>query len=100
MLRDMGVDLQAYGELEEQAWQEIGARHISWNQHGPEDWPSYLHSPPLDPTVRKLGKLHYGPTVRDWWVEWDLQVEEYMEEFWALVESPRLQIPGAWVDDD
>ncbi|RYP46480.1 hypothetical protein DL768_007313 [Monosporascus sp. mg162] len=53
-------------------------------------------------SIRLMG-YKYGPEPEDWDVYWSEPTDEFVGDFWELVENPPLQVPGAWdpnFDDD
>ena len=47
-----------------------------------------------------LADFKHGREPRDWRFFWDLETEEFVGDFWELVENPPLSVPGAWVEDE
>ncbi|CAM1507443.1 Fc.00g070840.m01.CDS01 [Cosmosporella sp. VM-42] len=85
-----GIDLEAYGERERNAYMRICSGTGTWpfaqpSYHGERSW---------------LVSFTYGPRPEHWSYVWDPVVEEYAGDFWLLVEPPPVKIPGAWVDED
>ena len=82
-----GVDLVEYGELETKSAKGFWQKHTmpSWDL----TWPYFL----------------YGPHPEDWRFFFreeifDFKIEEYVEEFWRLVEPVEIHIPGSWINED
>lgn len=50
----------------------------------------------------RLERIHYGPDVEDWWLEWDFELsnEDLVGEFWQMAETPSQSMPGAWPESD
>jgi hypothetical protein len=42
--------------------------------------------------------LVYGPTPEDWRLVWVIEYEYMAYEFWQVVETPRVSMPGSWVE--
>ncbi|KAK3396273.1 hypothetical protein B0T20DRAFT_417304 [Sordaria brevicollis] len=49
-------------------------------------------------TALFLTGFTHGPRPEDWEIFWDPSVEDYVEDFWRMIENPPLAIPGSWVD--
>ncbi|KAM0139918.1 hypothetical protein ACHAP3_002979 [Botrytis cinerea] len=89
-LTDLGIDLNAYGEIESSIYKKRRMGHIFdlytlWK-------------------VENILGFKYGPRIEDWkfWaIEW---TDKYVGIFWELIENPlqadlaNLSIPGGWVD--
>lgn len=94
-LMEAGVDLEAYGELEDEFLFE-GAVEIDL-----EFFDGSLYPASMGPYI---AWTEYGPRPEDWIFEYDPCVEEYAGEFWwVLANEERLMpgpMPGAWEDDD
>ncbi|KAF4784281.1 hypothetical protein HER10_EVM0006386 [Colletotrichum scovillei] len=46
----------------------------------------------------RIISIDYGSDVDDWRVHWVVEVEAFAGEFWRVVESPRVVMPGSWID--
>lgn len=44
--------------------------------------------------------LHFGPEPEDWYFELDFYYEDYVGDFWKLLENSHLLMPGAWIEDE
>ncbi|KAB5551285.1 hypothetical protein GE09DRAFT_168330 [Coniochaeta sp. 2T2.1] len=101
-LQRCGVDLTAYSnnvlDLLNTRLSDDGPWDRQWchwcQMYGPDDHRGF-----------KLLRLEAscGPDVLAWDLVWDVEVEEYVGEFWDLVDKSglmmgELQIPGAWVE--
>lgn len=94
-LMEAGVDLEAYGELEDEFLVD-GAVEMDL------DFPDgSLYPASMGPYIVCA---EYGPRPEDWIFEYDPCVEEYAGEFWwVLANEERLMpgpMPGGWEDDD
>ncbi|KAK1672276.1 hypothetical protein BDP55DRAFT_588343 [Colletotrichum godetiae] len=49
-------------------------------------------------TPVRIISIDYGPNVDDWRVHWIIEIEAFAGEFWRVVESPRVVMPGSWID--
>jgi hypothetical protein len=84
VLHAWGVDLQKFGQVEEQIWrkkmieQDVSCRR-NWG------W------------QRVIGFSH-GPSPRDWALWLSERSDCYVGEFWDLVDKPVKVMPGAWPD--
>ena len=86
-----GIDLEKFGRAELRLFRENSAlKSYRW---------IFLFSVLEKKTGPILVKFTYGPRPEDWTLEWDMQSEEFAEDFWEIVENPPLRIPGAWEDD-
>lgn len=88
-LRNLDVDLYLYGVLEEQLFRD---------NHGfRDDYFICVHDTMYD---IRLINFKTGPEVEDWqvWTTWPL--DEFAGEFWHMIESPELFIPGSWPSTD
>ncbi|KAH6990288.1 hypothetical protein EDB80DRAFT_168178 [Ilyonectria destructans] len=94
-LMEAGVDLEAYGELEDEFLVE-GA--VERDLKFPD---GSLYPASMGPYIVCA---EYGPRPEDWIFEYDHCVEEYAGEFWwVLANEERLMpgpMPGGWEDDD
>ncbi|KAH6970839.1 hypothetical protein BKA56DRAFT_735659 [Ilyonectria sp. MPI-CAGE-AT-0026] len=94
-LMEAGVDLEAYGELEDD-FLAVDAMEIDL------EFPDgSLYPASMGPYIVWA---EYGPHPDDWIFEYDPCVEEYAGEFWwVLANEERLMpgpMPGGWEDDD
>lgn len=106
-LYEGGIDLQLYGKNEKDHFkrQEISRRRgypssgmtYDYFSHGPfpRQGPSYVYG------VRLIN-FHYGRLPTDWQFWWSEPSDEFVGDFWCLVESrdqePVMSVPGAWID--
>lgn len=93
-LQACGTDLEEYGRCELALFQDD-----AWLR----DWRwSYLELGPECANAKgpQLESFSFGPQPGDWVFRWDDAVEEFVREFWELVDDTTLPIPGAWVDDE
>lgn len=88
--------LENYGKKEFQAMEQFLGRTI-WNVQ-----------PNFKPPAPILLGIEYGARVQDWEIEWDMEEERFVGEFWQLVESQSLLeamfelptgMPGSWVEE-
>ena len=97
-VQDAGFDLAEYGRQELAALTTSGCYELWWGRWAPGVWPA------SSGRLVAVTGLRYGPAIEDWWLEWDLGVEEFAGDFWEMMESaPAVSataMPGAWVDDD
>lgn len=88
-----GVNLSEYGRHELQLHTADNWNHTwRWSVLGLEEDAQYPSGP-------HLVSFSYGPRPEQWKFEWDLAVEEYVDDFWEMVSSSPLRIPGGWVDE-
>ncbi|WDK21606.1 Ankyrin repeat-containing protein [Colletotrichum graminicola] len=91
MLSDCGVDLLSYGLKERQLYDE-GSMHYRRR--------FFLRfSSPTAARLFFVGFTYYGARPEQWRLWWTFEYEEYVEEFWNLVESREFKMPGSWVDE-
>lgn len=93
-LMEAGVDLEAYGELEDE-FLAVGAMETDL------EFPDgSLYPASMGPYIVWA---EYGPRPEDWIFEYDPCVEEYAGEFWwVLANEERLMpgpMPGGWEDE-
>ena len=98
-LKSGGIDLKSYGRLETKTFKQIrqgkiherymGAKVGLFRDGGQDRHPK---------TVLFLTGFTYGPQPEDWTLFWDPFVEDFVEDFWWMIENPPLAIPGSWVD--
>lgn len=94
-LIEAGVDLDAYGELEDE-FLGTGAFEMDLVFLNGSFYPASMGP--------YIVWAEYGPRPEDWIFEYDPCVEEYAGEFWWVLEiEERLMpgsMPGGWEDDD
>ena len=91
--------LENYGRREYEVMEQFLGRAV---------WDAQLNLRGLDCPAPILIGIKYGARVHDWEIEWDMQEERFVGEFWQLVES-QLQLeaifelptgmPGSWVEE-
>lgn len=92
-VRLSGLDLVEYGRHELKLYTFDNWNHIwRWSVLAFGDEASYPSGP-------QLVSFTYGPRPEQWNFEWDLAVEEYVGDFWEMMENPPLHVPGEWTDD-
>ncbi|KAI0149031.1 hypothetical protein BJ166DRAFT_536707 [Pestalotiopsis sp. NC0098] len=86
ILQECNVDLLSYGQREHEIiFGGVRKRHeIRVRNEGSWMWTGFL----------------WGPDPEDWTIHLDRVVERFVGDFWHLVDTPDLHVPGAWVDDD
>lgn len=82
-LEAVGVDLSEYGKAEEFIWknQTIRREFEMWSE--------------ISITLRVIG-FTYGATPKDWHLWLSDPTDEYVGEFWNMIERPVEVMPGAW----
>ncbi|KAJ5771366.1 uncharacterized protein N7511_003417 [Penicillium nucicola] len=81
-LQEGGVDLQRFGQMEEQVWENgLIERDVFWRRNW--GW------------QRVVGFSH-GPYPRDWKLWLSERSDGYSGEFWEMIDEPVPVIPGAW----
>jgi hypothetical protein len=88
-LHSGGVNLQDYGRRQ----QVLLQRAV---RHNPEALKGRCHLESGEFIRLQLESFRYGPRPEDWHVVWDWDSETAAGEFWDMMESPWLQMPGAW----
>lgn len=87
VLSASGIDLQGFGpeggSLQMDHY-DITIRHRPWNQS------------------LRLKSVLCAAKPEDWRLEWEFEFsrEDLVGDFWHLVETPVLNVPGAWPDSD
>jgi hypothetical protein len=95
-LRDMGVDLRIYGNIEQELLKQelLNQEFTQRCRHN-----SYYHRY-CDILSLRLINFTYGESPDDWhiWVSdiWD----EAVGDFWRMVDCSSKQMPGAWNEED
>ncbi|ETS84903.1 hypothetical protein PFICI_02928 [Pestalotiopsis fici W106-1] len=88
LLQQNKVDLIDYGLKERQMIQqnrpEIGTYQAFSRTYG---------------VPERLLDIRYGPNPQDWYLIWDLDVEQMAGQFWTSLREPEFAMPGGWVDD-
>lgn len=93
-VRLSGLNLSAYGRQELKLYKLNNRNQIwRWNILS-------LGEEAVYPSGPQLVSFKYDPQPEEWHFEWDLAVEEYVGDFWNMVDNPPLHIPGGWTDDD
>lgn len=90
-LQKAGVDLEFYGAAEKAIFAKLCLDPL-----GNKPTVSYGEN------VFRVSSLDYGPSVDDWklwWVE-ESRYDDYLAEFWHMVENPELFMPGAWPEHE
>ncbi|KAI1644455.1 uncharacterized protein F4817DRAFT_360756 [Daldinia loculata] len=82
-LKQAGINLEAYGRREKEIF--AGKSYDILAGNGSE---------------KRLVDFRYGPEPEDWEFYFGEPIDDYVGEFWKLVEDPPLRVPGAWADDD
>ncbi|KAF6842850.1 hypothetical protein CMUS01_02652 [Colletotrichum musicola] len=97
VVQDSGIDLEEYGKHESDClYTNHVLRRVRWNIW---EWDFERERPYDSRSGPRLERIVFGPKPEDWKFVWDPAIEEYVEEFWDMVETPPLQVPGAWVED-
>ncbi|KGQ05566.1 hypothetical protein BBAD15_g9164 [Beauveria bassiana D1-5] len=86
-----GVDLKNYGQEEEKIFRQLNI--FRSKAFEAESWP--LGSSPV--TYALIG-FNHGPEPKDWELEWELDTDELLGEFWEHIENQDIRMVGAWVD--
>ncbi|MCJ1382157.1 hypothetical protein MMC17_005269 [Xylographa soralifera] len=81
-----GVDLQEYGEKEK-------AIH-----HSIPMVKEFRTSTNRDEYVWHLSSFTFGPSPDDWYLWESEHTDNFVGEFWSIVDPPELIIPGNWID--
>ncbi|KAI0843876.1 hypothetical protein F5Y00DRAFT_267139 [Daldinia vernicosa] len=82
-LKQAGVDLEAYGRREHEIF-------VEKNYSTAIDYYDESH----------LVDFQFGPNPEDWEFYFCRPIDDYVGEFWKLVEDPPIRVPGSWVDGD
>lgn len=99
ILQRAGVDLSMYGSEEIHRSQE----HRSVQGRAPliypwSNWNTFTSKDEFNYFV-----FSYGPTPDDWTVQFDHMVDEYMGDFWRMLDTQdqtrTRAVPGSWIDD-
>ena len=89
-----GVDLLHYGRIEKKELNHF--RYLNYYLAGemsPEELPFYISERFGIPMM-----YTFGSSPSDWRL-WSIESSEHFAgEFWSLVESPPLLMPGTWID--
>lgn len=95
LLKECRIDLWSYGNEERKVLREqyfvnsrLGTVYFGW--------PSACKGGNFLP---KLKDIRYGPEIEDWSLVLDMEVEEFVGEFWDWVEAPQFPMPGGWIDE-
>lgn len=88
-LQTSGVDLEEYGKTENLVQKESSMRGI----------PLFSHSSYYDRDIvsfLRLIALEVGPNPQDWKFWFSDPTDQFVGEFWDMVEHPERSMPGAW----
>lgn len=99
ILGSCGVDLLGFGERE-----VIGSADYLETREKFEDVPLFSLRHWRGGRGKRLRAIRYGVKPEDWGLEWgplryDVDINELIGDFWNMIESPSLAIPGAWPDE-
>ncbi|KAM3520101.1 hypothetical protein MY4038_009551 [Beauveria bassiana] len=89
-LQKGGIDLKNYGQEEEKIFRQLNI--FRSKAFEAESWP--LGSSPA--TYALIG-FNHGPEPKDWELEWELDTDELVGEFWEHIENQDIRMVGAWV---
>lgn len=91
ILSSNGVDLLDYGRQERRLYEQ---GHTTFLQRfrSARTWMRGAQQ-------RSLFGIRYGPRPEHWRLWWVVEYEEYAGEFWDLVDSQSMRMPGSWVDE-
>ncbi|KAK8040187.1 hypothetical protein PG993_008598 [Apiospora rasikravindrae] len=100
--KEAGIDVFTYGQEEnETLMQPRMARTIYlWHSSQPrstQDDPGSWYSVHYQLRWYLYG-FKIGPELEDWQVLWNEPTDDFLEDFWALVEDRPPDIPGSWVE--
>ncbi len=89
-----GLNLQHYGRYELQLYKSNSlVRRWRWSKLELQGGGT---GPPSGP---QLASFTYGPRPEDWDLLWELGAEDYLRDFWSMVDARQLYIPGEWTGD-
>jgi hypothetical protein len=112
VVKSAGVDLRLYGNKENQLLRG-SSRHwdngrIDGAAEGMrQDFQAWYYTKqslpwygerPARYTIRLIG-VKIGLEVEGWDIITGERTDEFAGDFWELMESPPLRVPGSWVDD-
>ncbi|KAK7949323.1 uncharacterized protein PG986_010209 [Apiospora aurea] len=104
IVKDAGVDLSPYGRKENEILLNDGiARNMCcWHTSEHTLRGSSTYYPGWETVNYQLRWYLYGfrtgSEPEDWEILWNEPTDDFLEDFWALVEDRSLDIPGSWVE--
>ena len=101
LLQTAGVDLGAYGARENAILHGSDKTRHFWSSACHRVYPRFTVRTIWDVWIhQELRGFKYGPTIDDWAVLWDEPTDKFAGQFWKLIETPSLHVPGEWYDAD
>lgn len=103
ILKASDIDLTAYGARENAILQASEETRNFWSLACKKVYRSLYrsigrHSGQINWKCYNLLGFKYGPNVEDWDIRWDEPTDKFAGQFWNLVESPSIRIPGEWYE--
>ncbi|KAF4626124.1 hypothetical protein G7Y89_g12034 [Cudoniella acicularis] len=89
-LQTSGVDLEEYGKIEIQVQKESSAKDIPLFSGLSYAWQEVGHL--------RLIAMDIGLNPRDWKFWFSDPTDQFVGEFWDMIEHPERSMPGAWDD--
>jgi hypothetical protein len=83
-LKSTGIDIQEFGEIEHEIWKSDLNRRDLGSENGD------------NPGCHRLIAFSYGPYVDDWSVWLSPEWDNFIRDFWKLVERPVETMAGEW----
>lgn len=111
IIESAGCDLDEYGRNEGRLLRngsipKIRWQRVAWRDVYDEEYGWYgglgIYDARLKTicfTAPKLVGITYGPSVEDWELVWDMDVEEVTGEFWHMLNRTQYHVPGSWDPD-
>ncbi|KAH8801458.1 hypothetical protein F5884DRAFT_862155 [Xylogone sp. PMI_703] len=87
VLSDLNIDLMQYGLREKLTWSaiEFPKREV-------------LYDDEIDYYQYRLIDFEYGPSLKDWRIWINEHTDEYVGDFWDMLEKKENIMPGTWID--
>lgn len=98
-LYDYGVDLNGYGLRESSIWVNLGeptdaeTKYTGYTTRGTRDYDSDYYF-----GQRRLLGFNYGPFPEDWRVWINEPTDEFVGDFWLMVDRRVEVMPGTWTE--
>jgi hypothetical protein len=101
MMRDIGVDLETYGRTEDyllhseftDCWIPVAVLHTNEAHDSPLGSANLIRV-----AVARIIGLNYGPEPEYWHLWVTNPIDEFVGEFWEMVERSLEVMPGTWID--